>query len=452
MSKQQLQAQLLKEQAITQLLQANPEQAEFLKYLANKNPDASSDQLKMLAVNKDHADEYFFKISYLNKVHGVDGPTAGKILNAPAVTIQGMKHEIFTTVKPFMHYVSVNAIPVHIVDKYISQWKAAGLSLNMKDSKGQTPLDLALFNNRIDCVKAFSEWGVDLNELDELGFSPLHKLVQQVHGGDSQPEAIKTWCDFGLPTGTVSAQGWTPLNFAVGLGNVGAVFAFVEKGIGSTVLDNSTTVLHYCVAFDKVDIITKLIGKCDFNMKDSGNSPAITQALVQGKEDIANALVKGGTNLALCDESSGKTILHLLLEANMFPQAALAVQVGYDGNLKDLTGITPMDLLVNGISKGLCTDPSLSLAAVDIFCNIGKCIVELKHLEAIGASGISNKGDILGALKTHFVEKVEIVAEEPSAAVAELFAQLGIVPGQGEEEDVTYVAGEIKVENAELEQ
>lgn len=387
MSKQQLQEQLKKEQETIKILADNPDTFYFLQYLAVKHPKLSDAQLKLAALKRDYSDEYFFKISYLNKVHGVDGTTAGKIITAPVVTDQGINHEIFNT---FMHYVAVNAIPANIVEKYVSECVAAGKSLNNLDHKGQTPLDYALLHNRIDCVAELSKGGVDLNALDINGCSPLHKLVQQVKDGKSSPEVIKTWGDFGLPTDTVSAHGWTPLEFAVGLGVDDAVLAFVEAGVGSKNLDNNTTVLHYCVEHDKADIITKLIGKCDFNMKDAAHAPAIAQALVHAKESVTHALVAGGTDLKVADENSGKTILHLLVEAGMLAQAALAVQVGYDPNIKDSAGSSPKDLLESAIATGACSDAILGSAVISIFNNREKAIIEeaefIDKIQNIGAS------------------------------------------------------------------
>lgn len=346
MSKQQLEIQLEKEQAIARIIANNPKEADFLKYLAAKNPDVSSDHLLILAADKNNSDEYFFKISYLKQAHSVNDTQASKIINAV-----GINHEVYNS---FMHYVAVNDIPAHLVDGYITQCFSAKKSLGGVDKNGETPLQLAVKYGKVSTVLKFVEAGVGINQDN---------------------------------------------------------------------LDNGTTVLHYCVAYDKVDIITDLIGKCDFNVKDAGHAPAITQALVQGKGAIAEALAAGGTDLTLADINSGQTILHLLVGAKMFASAALAVQVGYDATIKDKAGVSPMDLIIDAIADGSCPFQAggnlPALEMLEVFCDKKSVPLSKENIMKIELSSILGKGDILEAMHNYvkMAEEVNEFLADPNAPV-----------------------------------
>jgi ankyrin repeat protein len=278
-------------------------------YYISKKYNINYDQAIDLAEKEDIRLEYLYKLRFMKKINKVQDETmSGAIINLIANSSLGLNHAVYDN---FMHYVACNDIKPSIIESYVNQWAASGRNLEETDYRGRTPLEIALVFGKIDCIAEFAKDGcIDLTELTN-GESPLHILVKLVDMAVNEPEAITTWCKLGLPTNTVSSQGFTPLHYAVSMGIEEVVFAFAEAGVGLSTLDNGISILDYCALYKRSDIVEKLIDK----YKDFIISPTIDQNLTED-----------ATNLPVVKDES------VIEAAPEYPETYVKTEISLSGN------------------------------------------------------------------------------------------------------------------------
>lgn len=183
----------------------------------------------------------------------------------------------------------------------------AGAPINAKNKKGETALFVAADRSRPDVAKillkkragtptsdglAIINEEIDVNALDDQGWSPLHiaayrgnkEIIQILIGGGA---------DFELKT----PQGSTALRLAVEWGNINALKVLVEAGADiNTRNDNGYTPLHGVASNGKLEMVKALIELgADISPLNRKRTP-LTEAIDQGHNDIAELLVKAGAN------------------------------------------------------------------------------------------------------------------------------------------------------------
>ena len=178
----------------------------------------------------------------------------------------------------------------------LEQLISAGPKLEKKDSRGRTPLHVAVYASNADAIKLLAKAGSNLNAFDNdrfdsvtiaaiandistlelllsLGASPSNitsqydgtALIWAAHLG--HVEVVKQLIDAGAPLDHINNLGWTALIEAVILGNGGPdhtaiVRHLVEAGASQTIADRQgVTPLQHAVRRGFKDIVALLNGK-----------------------------------------------------------------------------------------------------------------------------------------------------------------------------------------------
>ena len=212
-----------------------------------------------------------------------------------------------------------------------------GVTVNVKDSDGQTPLHKTAVNGRVSIASALIAAGADVNVKDNISGAPLHYAA--VYGRVSVVSALIA---AGASLNVKDSQGQTPLHYAGIFGEVSIASALIAAGAEvDAKADNDETPLHYAAGFGQVSVVSALIAAgaevdakadndetplhkaarngrapvvstliaegADVNAKNSGGETPLRKAGGGGKADVVSALIAAGGNWGEACES-GKTV------------------------------------------------------------------------------------------------------------------------------------------------
>lgn len=184
---------------------------------------------------------------------------------------------------------------------------------------------------------------VDLNEIDECGYTGLHfaceyghiKIVEELMaaGANLDPMVFDSYM--------------LPLHMAINKNHTDIAKKLIEAGAKIDELTYAgacCTPLHYAILKDNPDLIKLLISKkCDVNLADelNGNTPLYI-ATTLDKVDIVKQLITAGADVNIADWDD-KTPLHFAASSGFGEIALLLVKAKADLNAKDSTGVTPLE-------------------------------------------------------------------------------------------------------------
>ena len=253
----------------------------------------------------------------------------------------------------------------------------AGASLEVAGEGKYTPLQLAIAQGNTDTVKVLAEAGASLEVICNRGLTPLQWAIG-IHGSISSPDgAIKTPTSAGnsdvtvTPTrdvilalaeagASLTALGgpggglFTPLQYAIGVGNMGAIRALIEAGAsleeargGGTATFNEqiisvnveVTPLEFAICEGKVDAMKLLIEAgapieavlCTLDSRRDGLTPL--QLAIRGENvGAVEALIEAGASLEAAGESERTALEFAVLEdkgmAETIAEASAWLEVG----------------------------------------------------------------------------------------------------------------------------
>lgn len=229
-----------------------------------------------------------------------------------------------------------------------------GIELNQRDSTGKSPLHYALLSGHLDIAKVLIEKGAEVNLLDEHGHSPLHQAVIQGYI-DVAESLISKNASLNLRY----QSGRSVLHFAIFAGNVTLVNLLVDKGAELNFEDNwRRTPLHYATLFGFFDIIENLVKNgADINKQDENGRTALHYACYRIQLEIMQYLVNNGAEFNLQDET-GKSPLHYAVFRNHSDAVKYLVKKGAYSNLKDNAGKSS---LYYAVSLGLSSIENILL-------------------------------------------------------------------------------------------
>ena len=240
-----------------------------------------------------------------------------------------------------------------------------GISADLRDSRGRTPLFLAAIMGGVDVVKLLlARDDVDINAQTDPPFSMT--TLYMVAAG-SRIEILRTLLQGGADVNLRSWRG-TALNRAVSSGNATSTKLLLEAGADPDSRDENGNPVIFEVA--------KALGTYD-------SGPAA---------QIVKLLHKHGANLEAKD-SSQSTLLHVAAEACNLEAVQMLLAEGLDPDVVDKMGQTPLHKALD------CLPPpySKSLKERDDFDARHKAIVRLlsegrSPLEHSGQTPPSNEG------------------------------------------------------------
>jgi len=246
----------------------------------------------------------------------------------------------------------------------VEQLLAAGVNVGVKDDYGDTPLILAVKNNKTEIVKLLLARRADVNEKDSNGWSPL---ILSLFGNDT--DLVKLLIEGGADLNAIGNHGWTVLHYAArgqvkqgGQGGDEEISSLDYKDIVQRLLvkgaainaknSDGETPLLQAVDNGNTEVVELLLAQgADINAKDDlGRKP---QHLVESIS-IAKLLLAGGIDVNAATDYK-QTLLHVAASRNMTELVKILVKKGADINAKNDDGETPAMLADDEEIKKLLT-------------------------------------------------------------------------------------------------
>ncbi|HOJ50144.1 MAG TPA: ankyrin repeat domain-containing protein [Spirochaetota bacterium] len=173
--------------------------------------------------------------------------------------------------------------------------------LSIKDSKGRGIINHATSLNDISLVQLLLSKGIDINFKDDLGFTALHDAVIS-----SNKDMVLFLLSKGANPNIGDNRGITPLMFAIKNGEE-QIFRILLPVTNKYTKDLAEkNVLHYCVYYNRVDMLKVIINdyKLLINQKDNIGRTPLHYAASLGNIEIVKILLENGANPNILDYSN----------------------------------------------------------------------------------------------------------------------------------------------------
>ncbi|MGB7894332.1 MAG: ankyrin repeat domain-containing protein [Microcoleus sp.] len=262
------------------------------------------------------------------------------------------------------------------------------LDINARDESGNTPLHLAVQDNRLEVVSFLIANGAKVNVKNKSGDTPLHLAVQdnippRVSFPKNRPAIVSFLIANGAKLNVKNNDGQTPLHIAVlnrrffdynNMQNIDRLL--LEHGAEINIQDNNKTtpldiavdrqledtvalmiskhpdvnseykygrtLLHIAVDFKLKDAAKQLIAKGAFvNAKNNLLQTPLHLATTRGSLDIVELLIAKGARVNVRNVK-GQTPLYRAIALGHNDIAALLINNGADVNNIDVSGTTPL--------------------------------------------------------------------------------------------------------------
>jgi ankyrin repeat protein len=233
-------------------------------------------------------------------------------------------------IKPQGMYEAAYKGDVNSVRNYLEQ----GVSANIKDNSGYTPLHLALRNNQQEMAQLLIAKGADVNAQDNYGYTPLHLARSQ--------EMAQLLIAKGADVNAKNKNGETPLHLALKNNKQEVAQLLIAKGAVVNAKDNNgSTPLYWALYNNQPELVQLLIAKgADVNAKDQYGRTPLHLTLQNNQQEVAQLLIANGADVNAHD-NDGKTPLHLVTSQKVAQQL---IAKGADVNAKNKNGETPLHL------------------------------------------------------------------------------------------------------------
>ena len=230
-------------------------------------------------------------------------------------------------------HVAVAGGQVKVVESLINHHAA----LDVKDSKGKTPLLRSLVNCAIDSntrfkiVELLVKGGADVNQVDSKGNTLLHLPIFD--------HCIELLLENGADVNAKNIQGRTPLYNAIAIGNYYAVKVLLDHNA-----DVHQVPLFISVSTADPGVLELLLHHgVDVNAKNSKGSTFYHEALWAGDARLVEVFLKAGAD-ANAKSSEGEMCLHYALETKNINLARVLLEHGADLKAKTSAGLNAIDI------------------------------------------------------------------------------------------------------------
>jgi len=240
-----------------------------------------------------------------------------------------------------------------------------GIDIKVKDDKGMTPLCYAIREGHEEFVRVLIDQGADVDPMPRGNNSPIFYAVR---GG--YVNIVKLLLDHGAQINMKNPSGFSVFELAVRSGNRELVDIFISKGADVSTFhmtaamgdmrgvdsflakgvavdtrdEHGWTPLFWAIRMGQIEMVKLLIAQgADVNLETKSQETPLRHAVRGvGIVDIVQLLVTNGADVNAA--SRGMTPLHFAVVDRHKEVAEVLIANGADVNAKTARGLTPLDL------------------------------------------------------------------------------------------------------------
>lgn len=206
----------------------------------------------------------------------------------------------------------------------------------LRNYYGETLLHVAVRKGDNRMITLCAQYGINPLERDKKGLTAVH-LVKT-------PDAVKFFCERGVPFTLKDNDGNTPLIYAASAGIRDVVAELIRCGADASVQNNEgNTAIHYAAKKGYVDVIALLVDAgAEINVSNSDRLTPLYLATESNRIDVVEQLIQLGAAVDIPDKE-GSTPLHV---AAWYGYPDMAVHLIHSGaNIEHPgQGYTPFEL------------------------------------------------------------------------------------------------------------
>lgn len=244
-----------------------------------------------------------------------------------------------------------------------------GARIDQRDDAGRTPLELAIAERgrqpaaRAALVQRLLALRADVGARDARGGTLLHVAVRR-----QAPEVVTALLGRGLDVAAVDADGATPLHALAERPTIApeepAAILDALLGHGAAIDGRDATgatALHLATQRDTTIVAGLLLDRgADLEARtEDGSTPLLTAG--EHEEMLALLLGRGADRTAA--RHDGRTALHQAAATGRPETIRLLLDAGLDANARDVAGVTPLELAVQGDDAAARIEPLLAAGA-----------------------------------------------------------------------------------------
>ncbi|KAI5848411.1 ankyrin repeat-containing domain protein [Tricharina praecox] len=210
----------------------------------------------------------------------------------------------------------------------------AGADIEKVDSEGRTPLALAAYDGNEAICRLLLEAGASIDTLGGIGI--IHKAVHE-----KRIELVRQLLKAGVDSEEVDSEGRTPLVYAHHTRQWGICNLLVEAGASIDML-RGIGIMRKAVEERNIRLVRQLLKVgVDIEEIDSEGRTPLALAVYKGYDDICKLLVEAGASI---DMSRGIGIMHKAVQVWGVKSVQQLLKVGVDIEEDDSEGRTPLAL------------------------------------------------------------------------------------------------------------
>jgi ankyrin repeat protein len=264
-----------------------------------------------------------------------------------ALSISGVPLDAEVTPRDFYQAIRNNDIAK------IQSILAAGTPVDLRDTRGTTPLMHAAVVGSLEAMKLLLKAGADVNARNGLDATPLVWAA-------SSPDRANLLLDAGAEVNVVTKMWRTPLMMAAGTsGSAATVKRILEKGAKTELQDvrGNTALLDAAAANETESVRLLLAHKADVNAGDFAGLTALSHAAGHSNVAMIRMLLAKGAGVNASHKREIKVRNGLIAASNLTPLMTAApvasvatiktlLDAGADVNRIDMRGMTALMLAV----------------------------------------------------------------------------------------------------------